>query len=182
MAPIKKKANTVPKNTGIPGFCKNTVPYRTGMKFLIPLGPAGGLASFLVLPHIFSSKFLKSLIFPEKLLPEIFGKIKAYMVHFISVGSSIQFTCIQLYPQRIHPDSKWLEFELQLQKQFSRQTCQLSSLANVSTTQRATLAKNGVWDAGNIWANLNLGNLWWLVFSFSFESWRSAIFSAKVVL
>merc|ERR1711934_710942 len=28
------------KNTGIPGFCKNTVPYRTGMKFLIPLGSA----------------------------------------------------------------------------------------------------------------------------------------------
>ena len=41
MTPIKKKANTVPKNTGIPGFCKNTVPYRTGMKFLIPLGPGG---------------------------------------------------------------------------------------------------------------------------------------------
>jgi len=37
---IEYKANTVPKNTGIPGFCKNTVPYRTGMKFLIPLGPA----------------------------------------------------------------------------------------------------------------------------------------------
>ena len=36
---IEYKANTVPKNTGIPGFCKNTVPYRTGMKFLIPLGP-----------------------------------------------------------------------------------------------------------------------------------------------
>ena len=36
---MKYKANTVPKNTGIPGFCKNTVPYRTGMKFLIPLGP-----------------------------------------------------------------------------------------------------------------------------------------------
>ena len=36
----KYKAYTVPKNTGIPGFCKNTVPYRTGMKFLIPLGPA----------------------------------------------------------------------------------------------------------------------------------------------
>ena len=35
----KYKAYTVPKNTGIPGFCKNTVPYRTGMKFLIPLGP-----------------------------------------------------------------------------------------------------------------------------------------------
>ena len=40
---IEYKANTVPKNTGIPGFCKNTVPYRTGMKFLIPLGPAGGM-------------------------------------------------------------------------------------------------------------------------------------------
>ena len=37
----KYKANTVPKNTGIPGFCKNTVPYRTRMKFLIPLGPGG---------------------------------------------------------------------------------------------------------------------------------------------
>ena len=36
----KYKANTVPKNTGKPGFCKNTVPYRTGIKFLIPLGPA----------------------------------------------------------------------------------------------------------------------------------------------
>ena len=36
----KYKANTVPKNTGIPGFCKNTVPYRTGIKFLIPLEPA----------------------------------------------------------------------------------------------------------------------------------------------
>ena len=36
----KYKAYTVPKNTGIPGFCKNTVPYRTGIKFLIPLGPA----------------------------------------------------------------------------------------------------------------------------------------------
>ena len=35
----KYKAYTVPKNTGIPGFCKNTVPYRTGIKFLIPLGP-----------------------------------------------------------------------------------------------------------------------------------------------
>ena len=33
------------------------------------------------------------------------------------------------------------EFELQLPKQFSQQTCQLSSLAIVSTTQRATLAK-----------------------------------------
>ena len=42
MAPIKKKANTVPKNTGIPGFCKNIVPYCTGMKFLIPLEPGGG--------------------------------------------------------------------------------------------------------------------------------------------
>ena len=38
----KYKANTVPKNTGIPGFCKNTVPYRTGIKFLIPLGPGAG--------------------------------------------------------------------------------------------------------------------------------------------
>ena len=37
----KYKVCTVPKNTGIPGFCKNTVPYRTGIKFLIPLGPAG---------------------------------------------------------------------------------------------------------------------------------------------
>ena len=37
---MKYKANTVPKNTGIPGFCKNTVPYRSGMKFIIPLGPA----------------------------------------------------------------------------------------------------------------------------------------------
>ena len=36
---MKTKAYTVPKNTGIPGFCKNTVPYRTGIKFLIPLGP-----------------------------------------------------------------------------------------------------------------------------------------------
>ena len=36
----KYKAYTVQKNTGIPGFCKNTVPYRTGIKFLIPLGPA----------------------------------------------------------------------------------------------------------------------------------------------
>ena len=36
----KYKAYTIPKNTGIPGFCKNTVPYRTGIKFLIPLGPA----------------------------------------------------------------------------------------------------------------------------------------------
>ena len=35
----KYKAYTVPKNTGIPGFCKNTVPYRTGIKFLIPLEP-----------------------------------------------------------------------------------------------------------------------------------------------
>ena len=35
----KYKVYTVPKNTGIPGFCKNTVPYRTGIKFLIPLGP-----------------------------------------------------------------------------------------------------------------------------------------------
>ena len=39
--PKKYKAYTVPKNTGIPGFCINTVPYRTGIKFLIPLGPAG---------------------------------------------------------------------------------------------------------------------------------------------
>ena len=38
--PVRKyKAYTVPKNTGIPGFCENTVPYRTGIKFLIPLGP-----------------------------------------------------------------------------------------------------------------------------------------------
>ena len=35
----KYKVCTVPKNTGIPGFCKNTVPYRTGIKFLIPLEP-----------------------------------------------------------------------------------------------------------------------------------------------
>ena len=35
----KYKVYTVPKNTGIPGFCKNTVPYRTGIKFLIPLEP-----------------------------------------------------------------------------------------------------------------------------------------------
>ena len=76
----------------------------TTSKQLIFSPTSHGLTSFLVLPHIFSSKFLQSLIFPEKLLPEIFGKIKAYMVHFISVGSSIQFTCIQLYPQRIHPD------------------------------------------------------------------------------
>ena len=38
-ATFQHKAYTVPKNTGIPGFCKNTVPYRTGIKFLIPLEP-----------------------------------------------------------------------------------------------------------------------------------------------
>ena len=41
----KYKDNTVPKNTGIPGFCKNTVPYRTGMKFLIQLGSAPDMLS-----------------------------------------------------------------------------------------------------------------------------------------
>ena len=44
---MKYKANTVPKNTGIPGFCKNTVPYRTGIKFLIPLGPGPGGSGLL---------------------------------------------------------------------------------------------------------------------------------------
>ena len=56
---IEYKANTVPKNTGIPGFCKNTVPYRTGMKFLIPLGPAyqpTGFASSNADPNIGQSE------------------------------------------------------------------------------------------------------------------------------
>ena len=37
------KAYTIPKNTGIPGFCNNTVSYRTRIKFLIPLGPGSDL-------------------------------------------------------------------------------------------------------------------------------------------
>ena len=52
----KYKAYTVPKNTGIPGFCKNTVPYRTGIKFLIPLGPGCNT-------NLFSAKGFKMIPF-----------------------------------------------------------------------------------------------------------------------
>ena len=55
----KYKAYTVPKNTGIPGFCKNTVPYRTGIKFLIPLEPAHHMRTFLLRTSIMP--ILKSL-------------------------------------------------------------------------------------------------------------------------
>ena len=49
--------------------------------------------------------------------------------------NSVQFTCIQLF-------SQWLTgIWATAPKKFPQQTCQLSSLAIVSTTQRATLAK-----------------------------------------
>ena len=63
---IEYKANTVPKNTGIPGFCKNTVPYRTGMKFLIPLGPGHSISIY---PAYASSKLREYIVTEFKKKP-----------------------------------------------------------------------------------------------------------------